>query len=622
MNILEYSPYFDKSPKGAVSTEEEVRIRCKLKKDYSFQELIFYLRDDNNNTIINNKMNLYFEDEDYFYFNIKFNLKNSNIYFYHFIATYSDRNISFGHIKYIPTTENYFEWQLTVYQDTYKTPSWFKGGIMYQIFPDRFARDKSINISFAKNENERIKREDWGGIPNSVFDTKNYSAKDFFLGNLKGIENKIGYLKDLNVDSVYLNPIFESAENHRYSTGDYFKIDPYLGTFEDFKSLKENFKKNNISLILDGVFSHTGSDSIYFNKNHNYESVGAFNSKESKYFSWFDFIEYPNKYNSWWGFDNLPTINKNNKEFMEFINGKHGVLEYWENNGVDGWRLDVADEFPASFLENLRKSVKSRNENHLIIGEVWENASNKISYGERRKYILGSQLDSVMNYPFRKAILNFLKDHNSYNFKFEIEDILETYPRQTVDCLMNMLSTHDTTRAILELAINVDEVDAKLRANYVLSEGNYNKAKSKFKIATMLQFTLPGVPSIYYGDEVGMYGFSDPFNRKCFEEDKIDFDLLNYFKKLSSFRKKYRNEFLKDFEILVAKDECISYKIGKLIIIVNLNKKAIYSENINIYNAKDKIIFGNGKIAITEMGSIIKEKSCFIIEALGDEKNE
>lgn len=615
MYLLRYRPYKDKFPKGAVKEKEEITLSCSVAKEKIINKILLKLRNDERTFYLEKELYIVGEDSFNIYYETKFSIENSGLYFYYFTLCYCDEAVDVGQYKYKTVRDNFEEWQLTIYKEEYKTPNWCKAGIMYQIFPDRFNRNFDVDILPAKNEAERIRREDWRAQPQSNYDTVNYSAKDFFMGNLRGIDDKLDYIKNLNVDTIYLNPIFESGENHRYSTADYFRVDNYLGSLDDFKSLVANFKRENIKLILDGVFSHTGSDSIYFNKNSNYDSIGAYNSRESIYYNWYSFNDYPDKYESWWGFSNLPTVNKNNTAFSEFINGSGGVLEFWDNLGIAGWRLDVADEFPAKFLEDLRTSVKSRNQENLVIGEVWENASNKISYGERRRYLLGSQLDTVMNYPWRNAILHFIKTLDAEDFCYELENLLETYPRQSVDCLMNMLSTHDTARAILELAIDVNAVKFEERRDFLLSDEDYLKARKKFQIASFIQFCLPGIACIYYGDEVGMYGFQDPFNRRCFTWDKIDRELLNFMQDLTKFRKENRSEFLKDFKIIYAKKEAIIYEIGSLVVVVNLASNPIYIDNVVQPSIdEENKIFGEGRAVSTDLGTIVDKNSYLVFK--------
>ncbi len=429
---------------------------------------------------------------------------------------------------------------LTVYSEDYKTPDWFKGGVLYQIFPDRFCKQGTM-----PDVDGRIKRENWGGepyyLPNAQGKVLN---NDFFGGNFKGIASKLPYLKDLGVTTIYLNPIFEAASNHRYDTSDYMKIDPFLGTEEDFATLVNKAKEHDIRIILDGVFNHTGDDSVYFNKYGHYSSVGAYQSKDSPYYTWFSFQDFPKKYESWWGIDVLPEVNEESAEYQNFIFGKGGVLKKWLSFGIAGYRLDVADELPDFFLKKLRDSVKESNPNAIIIGEVWEDASNKIAYAKRREYLQGHELDSVMNYPLKDAIISFIQTGKAVKLLTTVRALINHYPKQTLDCLMNILGTHDTVRILTVLGgiycKNKDEMASK---DAFLSENAKKIAINKLKMAAVLQFTLPGVPCIYYGDENGMEGHVDPFCRRCFDWEHLNEDLISFYKTLGKLRKQYKTIF-------------------------------------------------------------------------------
>ena len=430
------------------------------------------------------------------------------------------------------------KFQQTVYDKNLSTPDRFKGGIMYQIFPDRFFQSESDK---ADVPSDRILRSDWGGVPHFL---PNEDGKilnnDYFCGNLKGIEQKLDYLTSLGVDCIYLNPIFEAHSNHRYDTADYMKIDPLLGRDEDFCSLCKKAHEKGIAIILDGVFSHTGSDSIYFNKNHRYPDIGAYDSPDSRYYSWFNFTHYPEKYSAWWGIVTMPETNEDDPNFREFICGKHGVIRHWLKLGADGFRLDVADELTDGIIDDIRITIKSEGKENILIGEVWENASNKESYGNLRRYLLGNQLDSVMNYPFKEAILDFLGDKNINAFSAKIMTILENYPKPILDVLMNSISTHDTLRAITRLAgESCEGKDRTWQSEHYLDVDGYIFGKKLLKLAMVLQFMLPGIPCIYYGDEVGMQGYKDPFNRGCFPWGQEDNDMLCFVRGLSAIRKKF-----------------------------------------------------------------------------------
>lgn len=415
--------------------------------------------------------------------------------------------------------------QQTVYMNDYKTPDFLKGGVLYQIFPDRFYKSgkEKADVPYG-----RELRGDWGGMPRYLPDKNGKILNnDYFGGDLQGIEEKLPYLHDLGVTCLYLNPIFEAHSNHRYNTANYERVDPLLGTNEDFTGLCKKAKALGISIILDGVFSHTGDDSIYFNRQGRYgENTGAFRDWNSPYRPWFQFERYPDRYKSWWGIETLPELDESNQDYKNYITGENGIAAQWLARGASGLRLDVADELPDDFLFSLRESVKRQDPETLIIGEVWEDASTKESYGVLRPYLLGRQLDSVMNYPFKNAVLDFFLAGDPLLLEERLLTILQNYPKPTVDVLMNFLSTHDVERAITRLAgDNLFTADRSLQAGHALTTEQYEKGKRLLKLAYTLLFFLPGIPSVYYGDEIGMQGYRDPFNRGCFTWDAIDEDL-------------------------------------------------------------------------------------------------
>ena len=458
-------------------------------------------------------------------------------------------------------TQNPRGFALTVCSKNYQTPEWFKGGVMYQIFPDRFYKDGTM-----PDIKGRVARNDWGGIPTY---RPNEQGKvlnnDFFGGNFKGVMKKLPYLEKLGVTVIYFNPVFEAASNHRYDTSDYMKIDPLLGTEEDFKNLVEAAKNKGIRVILDGVFNHTGDNSVYFNKYGNYPSLGAYQSKASPYYSWYSFEEFPDKYASWWGIDILPEVNEESEDYQNFIFGENGVLKKWLSFGIGGYRLDVADELPDFFLKNLRKSVKERNADAIIIGEVWEDASNKIAYSKRREYLQGYELDSVMNYPLKEAIISYIKSENASILLQTLRTLIDHYPKQTVDCLMNILGTHDTARILTVLGgiycQNKEEMASK---SAYLTEKAKETAIEKLKLAAILQYTLPGVPCVYYGDENGAEGHIDPFCRQCFDWEDLNEDLISFYANLGSMRKRFY-EIFKDgaLKTLFVENGLIFYKRKK-----------------------------------------------------------
>lgn len=449
-------------------------------------------------------------------------------------------------------------WQLTVFDKDFETPDSFKGGVIYQIFPDRFCASGSAKKDVPP---DRIMQNDIFAMPKWAPDENGIvHNNDFFGGDLKGIEKKLDYLSSLGVTCIYLNPIFKAQSNHRYDTGDYELIDPLLGTEKDFRSLCKKAKDKNIKIILDGVFSHTGIDSKYFNFYGNYDSVGAYQSKQSPYYDWYKFKNWPDDYVSWWGIRILPEINEDDEKYLDYISGPDGIIRKWLRAGASGWRLDVADELPDVFLDRLRLAVKQENRDAYILGEVWEDASNKTSYSQRRRYLLGDQLDGVMNYPFCEAICRFVRTGDTNGFANMILTVLENYPKPCVDVLMNHIGTHDTSRIVNVLAgENSQGRDRKWQSEHPMSSQQLKRGKKLLKIAAAIQFTLPGIPSIYYGDEAGLSGYADPFNRRFFPWGEEDEDLTNYYRTLGKIRKDHDCFKTGDFELVSDVCGCIAF---------------------------------------------------------------
>ncbi len=424
-------------------------------------------------------------------------------------------------------------YQITVYDKNYKTPDWMKNAVVYQIFPDRFCRGKDTPF-------HGIERH-WGDEPyyrKEQFGTE-YLSNDFFGGNFDGIMKKLPYLKELGITAVYLNPISKAFSNHRYDTGDYCTPDETLGTTEDFEALCHEADKLGIKIILDGVYSHTGADSLYFNKYGSYDSIGAYQSKDSPYYNWYSFENYPDKYDSWWGFNTLPNVNELDESYVGYIaENNDSVISQWIDRGAIGFRLDVADELPDEFIKRLRLALKKKNPDALLIGEVWEDASNKVSYGESREFLLGNELDSVMNYVFREAVLSYLLNCNSSLFSQKIMSLMENYPKESLYTAMNLISSHDVPRALTVLSGAPDfrTLTREQQHDCYISSHNFYIATRRAVLAICLQMTLPGAPTIYYGDERGMSGYADPFNRCCINWDNRDEVLFSQTAMLAKFR--------------------------------------------------------------------------------------
>ena len=501
-----------KIPFGAIELGEELKINVKAIEDIN--EIYLIIANDNGiiKEVTMNKCENNIFSIDNIYLDIE------DIYFYYFKVI---KNV-YGNIqtKYYGKSNNsgncqeyYNEYDINKYQITVSkkvnTPKWFEEGVLYHIFVDRFNKTGKIH----NPKKNSFMYANWEDTPMYIKNSEGEIARwDFHGGNLKGIISKLNYLKSLGISIIYLSPIFEAQSNHKYDTGNYKAIDPMFGDEEIFKELIKEAKEKGMSIILDGVFSHTGDDSIYFNKYGNYDSLGAYQSKESKYSSWYNFKNYPNEYDCWWGVKSMPNVNENEESYMDYIiRDKDSVINKWMNYGVKGWRLDVVDELPNKFLDELRKETLKANNESILIGEVWEDASNKISYNERRKYLLGNQLNGVTGYVFKNIILDFLTYKiNSSDVYNKFMTIKENYPKYAFKSNLNLLGTHDTPRILTEL----------------------NEDKELLNLAVAIQMTFEGVPYVYYGDEAGMTGGKDPDNRKTYPWKNEDKELIAFYKKM------------------------------------------------------------------------------------------
>ena len=429
-------------------------------------------------------------------------------------------------------------WQQTVYDDQLSTPEWFGRGVTYQIFPDRFHR--TFIPDPAGMLGDRIVHQNWEELMDYLPDEHGeIRNRDFFGGSLMGIEEKLPYLKELGVRTLYLCPIFESDSNHRYNTGDYDKIDPMLGTEEDFTRLCTKAHALGIRVMLDGVFNHTGNNSRYFNVLGAYPSLGAAQSQESPYYPWYNFQEWPHRYDCWWGIHTLPAVNESHPEYIDFIiEGKDAVIRRWLRAGADAWRLDVADELPDEFIARIRRVMMEEKAESFLLGEVWEDGSNKIAYSKRRKYLLGRETHGLMNYPFRVSAMDYLRGGDAAAFRDAMETIRENYPRPAFYSCMNMLGTHDNPRILTLLGTFPKEAPHTRteRAHYRMSPEEYHRGCRLLQTGAIILYAFPGSPTIFYGDEAGMEGYEDPFNRGTFPWGHEDRVLQRRFALLGSLR--------------------------------------------------------------------------------------
>ena len=555
-----YNP-LDKNTKsiiGAVSNKQNLIL--KVFTNNSYAKLI--LKNDTKDTLTCYDM-LAFDGG----FSVTLSCLEVGLYYYYFE---SDNISYYQNEEMLAENKGGESFQLLVYDSSYKVPN-LKGGIIYQIFPDRFYRKgKGFTLPSGK-----IKKK-WGEEPDYLPNEKGKILNnDFYGGNFLGIIEKLDYLKSLGVTLIYLNPIGLAYSNHRYDTANYFEIDNLLGSIEDFKSLIEKAHAKGIKIMLDGVYNHTGDDSVYFNKYASFDGLGAYQSKRSKYYDWYNFKNYPDKYECWWGIDVLPAINKNSKDFQKYISGGNGVISYYMGLGVDGFRLDVVDELTSNFVKSIRKAVKSVNSEGIVLGEVWEDATNKIAYDEKKEYFLGKELDSVMNYPLKDAIINYVLYKDSKLLSKVIKTQINNYPKKSLDILMNLLGTHDTAR-ILTVLTGVDTNISRFEAvNRKVDEKLLNIARERLKKAVVLLYTLYGLPTIYYGDERGMEGFKDPFNRKCIDWNKNS-SLISFYKKLGEIRRSEKAFEDGEVEIVCDFSGAIIFKRKKdgeeIIVAVNLGE--------------------------------------------------
>ena len=426
--------------------------------------------------------------------------------------------------------------QLSVYAADFDTPERFRGGMMYQIFVDRF-HDGGRPIS---PDPGKLYEPDWErGVPQYAEVPGGEVANNlFFGGNLWGVADKLDYIASLGVDTLYLCPIFEAASNHKYDTGDYRKVDRMFGGDAALDYLITACHRRGMKLILDGVFNHTGADSLYFNKFRHYPGDGAYNAKSSRYYDWYDFEEYPDRYKCWWGVKILPGVKSAHPSWRAYICGEHGVVRHYLARGIDGWRLDVADELADEFLDDLRAAAKAEKSDSIILGEVWEDASNKVAYDKRRRYFGGRQLDAVMNYPLKEAIIAFVKGGGASKLRAAASELWAHYPEAVSHVLMNFLGTHDTERILTVLAdAGTDGMTNAALASFRLTDAQRAIAKKRLKTAWALLAAFPGIPCVYYGDEAGMEGGRDPFNRMPFVWGREDAELLACYREIGRIRR-------------------------------------------------------------------------------------
>jgi glycosidase len=445
-------------------------------------------------------------------------------------------------------------WAIQVYDAGFEAVDWLQNAVMYQIFPDRFRNGRSNNdanvnaprYGWPDNPLDRIIRKAWTDLPEGYCRfyvnpatpcTESPRGRDYFGGDIMGVNQRLNYLRSLGVTAIYFNPVFDAASNHAYDTQDYYKIDPFFGTNKEFDQFLKAAEKAGIKVILDGVFNHVSSDSKYFDRYHHFADVGACESVDSPYRQWFTFFEEaggpcagpngPNtmNYPAWFGFDSLPVLNKNNPDVQALIYSQNNsVGRYWLNRGADGWRLDVMGDgsFPADFWPEFREAIKATNPNAPIIGELWKKF-------EILPKVRGDQADTAMGYRFRNAILGFFgrvddkgfvddgqTDQPPSLFAKKLISIREDNPDASYYTMMNILGSHDTQRILWLLTPG-----ERNREEREFNTANLARGKQLLELAAVVQMTTPGAPTIYYGDEVAMTGDDDPDDRRTFPWDGV-----------------------------------------------------------------------------------------------------
>lgn len=507
----------------------------------------------------NAELNLVRREGSYEIFEGEFTLPETGLYFYYFYVHNPDGGFRLFKQGDDTNMEDGDLWQISCVPADFETPDWAKGATIYQVFPDRFCRVGKPDLT-GKLQPFTIHRDWYEEVEWQPDEQGIVHNNDFYGGNFRGITEKMDYIASLGTTILYLNPISKSYSSHRYDTGDYKTPDPMLGTEADFSEMCRAAHDHGIRVILDGVYSHTGSDSLYFNRNGTFPHEGAFNSQSSPYHSWYTFYQWPSNYHSWWGFDTLPTVNKMDPAFVKYIiTDDDSVVAHWLRLGADGFRLDVADELPDEFIRLLRQRIKEVKPDSLLLGEVWEDASNKVAYGQRRTYFTQGELDSVMNYPFRQAIIRFVRGQDrGHDLKETVMRIVENYPPQVVACNMNLLGTHDTPR-ILTALVDDFEGSREEKARRRLSRSQFDVAWDRLLAASFLQYTLPGSPSLYYGDEVCMEGHSDPFNRRPYPWGREDPEFLEHFQRLGRMRREHEALRLGDIRFFEAGEKHVGF---------------------------------------------------------------
>lgn len=559
-----YNPINDKYPSGAVVNNTEVKYTLRVSKFEKVVSAYFVMHMDGEEEQ-KFTMNKEYVDDKYIHFTFVWKYSKVGFFWYHFEVELEYRNLRLirgDNLDIVDSPANSDYLQLVI-RDESKSDKSMRQGIIYHIFVDRFNRVGEVK---ARSGLHLVK--DWHTPVGLEYNSKGERVNaNCYGGNFAGIIEKLDYLKGLNVATIYLSPVFEAHSSHKYDVADYSKIDSMFGGNAMFQELIKEAKKRGIKIIIDGVFNHTGSDSVYFNKEGRYKTIGAYQSVNSKYYSWYDFNQHPNDYSCWWGFKTLPQT-REDSGYFDYIAGKNGIIEKYMAMGLGGMRLDVVDELTNNFMHAICEASRRISPKSFIVGEVWEDASSKIAYDERKEYFLGGNLDSVTNYPMKNAILNYIKYGDERQFVNITNLILDQYPKSIQNNLMNILDTHDTVRALTYLGADHNNPEYSENAKYTLSSEEMDRGVKLLKLATIMQYTVMGIPTVFYGDEAGIEGMKDPYCRTPYPWGKENLSLIEWYKTLGNLRNN---------KILIDGDMKIRYAEGGIVIYERLkgDKKII-----------------------------------------------